>query len=362
VSVIACGPDQIDYSCQFTGYYTVVDAESNTERWLRLRQSGIGASESAAILGETAWGTPLTIYNAKIADEVVDVATDTMILGHLMEDTIEGFLNMRSERYPQIAAIEPSPGLLRSTQWEWMLATLDRIAVTPDGQRVPLEFKSVNDYVAAEWRVDAGPVGDPDDPFAPKGQDARYHVPRKYQVQVQQQMAVWGSDYAYVAVMLGKDRVELIRVERDNAFIAEYLIGTVGDFWAFNVQARVPPAPNPRDDLWAIWPGEPGTEVIATDEALEHVYLYRRAGVDKRLAQEDYEAQKFELAKFMGNGTRLVHKDSGEVVHTLNVTAGRTTIDAKKLEQQYPDVYADVVRQGKPTRTHRATKAEVDFD
>jgi predicted phage-related endonuclease len=361
VGLIACGPDEIDETGG--GYYTVLAEESNTGNWLRLRQSGVGASESAAILGETAWGTPLTIYNSKIADDVVDVATDQMLLGHLAEPAIEAFLRLRAERFPQIAQIEPSPGLLRSTQWHWMLATLDRIAVTPDGLRVPLEFKSVNDYVAAEWRVDAGPVGDPDDPFRPApSEDARYHVPRKYQVQVQQQMAVWGSDYAYVAVMLGKDRVEVIRVERDNEFIEEHLIGTVGDFWTFNVQSRVPPAPNPRDNLWAIWPGEPGTEVVADEDALEHVFLWRRAGVDKRAAVADYDQRKHELAVYMGNATSLVHPGTRKVIHTLNPVAGRTTIDAKKLEQQYPDVYADVVRRGEPTRTHRATKAEVDLD
>ena len=68
----------IDTETSLDREYRILCAESNTPNWLRLRKSGVGASEAAAIFGDTEWGTARSVYNAKISDTIEDIGTDLM--------------------------------------------------------------------------------------------------------------------------------------------------------------------------------------------------------------------------------------------------------------------------------------------
>lgn len=337
--------------------YRVLPTQPNTAEWLRLRQTqGVGASESPAILGDTAWGTARKIYDQKIAATVEDFTTDLMEFGHLAEPLIVAFMEAHPERYRFIGEIIPAEGLLQSIPWPWLLGTLDRQVRTPGGHVVPLELKSVNDYAAAEWRIDQ--VGDDDSVFGRAGGE-RYEVPKKYQVQVQQQMAVTGAPFAYVAAWLGKGRVEILRVERDNAYIEEYLVGRIGDFWHLNVQTRTPPPPTIDDDIWEVWPGKRGDVIEADEDTIDLIGQWRIAGADKRDLLKEYKQLGFEIATYMGDHTELAHPETGEVIHTLRGQNTARSTDFDLLQEKYPDAYAECVRPPGWTRVHRPTKGKV---
>lgn len=338
--------------------YRVLYGTSNDDEWLKLRQRGIGASEAAVILGISKWGTPRSIWQAKRAETVVDVGNDVMEFGHLAEEVIHQFLIGHPERYGWMGELLPSEGLLQSVEWPWLLGTLDARVRTPDGTVVPLEKKSVNDHSAREWLDLAD--GDPDDPFGTTM--SRYVVPPKYQVQVQQQMAVTGAPFAFVAVWLGKERIEVIRVERDEAFIQRYLVGELGQFWHEHVQTGIPPAPNPRDNLWDIWPGTQGEEVVADGDLLDLLGRWRLASVDLRDAKTDRDDLSFQIAVTMGDAEAAVHPVTGQKVHTLKGQRNSRTTDLKKLESEFPDAYAACVREGTWSRRHRPTREAIDVD
>jgi putative phage-type endonuclease len=333
--------------------YRVLLAEQGTEDWLRLRKTGVGASEAAAILGETSWGTPLSVYREKISDTVVDVGTDLMEFGHLAEPLIVAFIEAHPERYGYIGQIVESPGLLQSIEYPWLLGTLDREVITPTGERVPLELKSVNDFVKREWTVGAteDEWGDPT--------EAQYQVPKKYQVQVQQQMVVTGAPFAYVAAWLGKDTLALIRVERDDEFITEHLIGTLGEFWE-HVATRTPPPPVLGDNLWELWPGERGIEREADGDTADLVGLWRVERHNLREARKAVDELQLQIAVFMGDATELVDPITREPIHTLRGQRTPSQLDRKLLAAEYPDAYAAALKPQGWTRVHRPTKAQVD--
>jgi predicted phage-related endonuclease len=358
--------------------YKILVADATSPAWLPGRKVGVGASESAAVLGDSQWGTARTVFNDKTSDIVTDIGTPLMEFGHLAEPLVVSYMENHPELYGFVGEIVPSEGLLQSVEWPWLLGTLDRQIRTPEGALVPLEIKSLGDFVAREW-LQADEGGGEADPFGEgPGRGSRAVVPKKYLVQVQQQMAVTGAEFGYVAAWLGKHRLDLIRVERDDEYIDTYLVGKVGDFWKNNVLAGVAPPLVQEDDIWAVYPGNRGQQIVATAEILEVVGKFREAKVDEKLikaqlkgqaakaatakapAQERIVGLEFQIADFMGDATELVHFGSQEVVHTLRPQATNRTVDWDLLKQEYPDVYEAVVKPPGLTRIHRGTGKSID--
>lgn len=340
--------------------YRVLVAEANSPEWLRGRLGLVGASESAAVLGDSAWGTAITVAEQKWATELVDHTTDLMEFGHLAEPLIEAFLLAHPDRYGWMGEILPSEGLLQSISWPWLGGTLDRQCRTIDAfgnvVLVPLEMKSVNDFVISEWVIG----GSDDDEDAHSYAKREYHVPKKYQVQVQQQMAVTGAPFAFVAVWLGKSSIEVIRVERDEAYIAEYLIGKVGDFWNYYVIPHILPPATLYDDLWKIWPGDAALGPITADtDIVDTVGQWRIATTDARDLKKEIAQMKFDITNYMGDHTEMADPISGEIIHTLKPQNTARGTDFDLLQTKHPDVYDEVIRPAGRTRVHRATKVKI---
>lgn len=334
--------------------YRILTTESNNPNWLRLRQMGVGASESPAILGDSAWGTARSVYDQKVADEVFDAGSDLMEFGHLAEPLIVEFMLNHPERFGWMGEIVPAEGLLQSIEWPWLLGTLDRMVRTPLGLLVPLELKSVNDFVAAEWR----PGGEDDDSERRGG--AQYVVPKKYQVQVQQQMAVQGAPFAYVAVWLGKGQLEVIRVDRDEDYIEEFLVGRIGDFWNYNVIPRVPPPATINDDLWKIWPGDLDADpIVATEDDIDLLGQWRIATTDMRTLKKEIDQMKFDITDRMGDSTMIIDPITKAIIHTLKPQNTARGTDFDLLQANWPDAYEECIRPAGRTRVHRATKVKI---
>jgi putative phage-type endonuclease len=295
----------------------VLTAEVNTPAWLGFRKSGVGASEAAAVLGDSSWGTPYSVYLDKISDRVEDIQNDRMIWGHRMEPHIAEWAQ---EDWPEQGTVLPSEGLLQSIEYPFMLATLDRQIAFPDGTIGPFEIKNVDVHEKYRWL----------------GEGGQLVAPKPYWVQAHVQMLVTGQDRAMIQPFFGgNDLPPGIVIERDEAFIQEYLIGRIGDFWNYNVIPRVPPEASLGDDLWSIWPGETGLKIVADEEAYELVAKWRICHSDRLANTRDEKQLALQIAKFMGDATELVDPFTEQTIHTL-----RPRVDG--------------------VRTHKATKEEVN--
>lgn len=278
--------------------YRVLTEEPNTTEWLRLRKQGIGASEAAAVLGDTSWGTPLTVYMEKTSDLIDDLQNDRMRWGLRMEPHIA---NWAQEDYPDQGQIIPAGGLLQSVEYPFLLGTLDREVIFPEGDTGPFEIKNVDANEKYRWRGDDG-----------------LEAPRAYWIQTQQQMLIKGSKRALIQPFFGgNDLPAAIEIRFDQAFCDEYLIGRIGDFWNYNIVPRIPPEASLGDDLWAIWPGVKGQEIEADDTVLDWVGKWRINRSDRLTAKKAEDEAALEITKFMGDATELLDPFTGETIHTL---------------------------------------------
>jgi len=199
------------------------------EDWLNLRQSGIGGSDIAAIIGASPYATAYDIYISK-TEPVSEITNEFAYWGTVLEDTVAREFAKRSG-----LKIQNVNFLMRHPEHRWAIANIDRAIVNPDmagnvrfkdGKLTTdgiFEAKTASEYVAKDW-------GDEDG-------DA---VPDQYQCQAQWYMGVTDTLYCKMSVLIGGNKFRTYHIERNQAFI-DYLFTEAEHFWTEHVLAGIAP-------------------------------------------------------------------------------------------------------------------------
>ena len=313
--------------------------------WLKARRSGLGASDTAAILGLNRRATALDVWISKTATgEPEDVQTDAMTAGHMLEDTVARWT---VAKYPWLGKLVPTPGLLAHPDHPWMLATLDRGLANRGSRDNPvrgiLEVKttSVANY-KANWLEGVPPPA--------------------IQVQCQQQMAVTGMDECWVTVGVGGldgplSIPEPFRVGRSDRVI-EQVVTYAGKWWEDHVLANVRPEPTygDADKMASLYPADESLDAVPLTADLEaHLATYLDAKRRADEAKDEASRAVFALRLAMKSRTAIADID-GRVVAT-NKNQTKRTLDKKALVKDHPEALAllnEYTRPGKPFPVFRA--------
>ena len=238
---------------------------ANRGVWLAERQSSIGASESACLLGRHPWLTEFQLWSRKIGLEPNDPPNIPMRVGLALENLVAEMYQDETDR-----PIE-DPGdftILALDEYPYISTTLDRWTLI-DKQLCPLELKAVGTSQSSEW--DDGP-------------------PEHYWCQVQHQMLVTGSTRASIAVLIGNREFRWCDVDGDAEFQAALLIAC-RDFWHL-VETETPPEVDGRREtaeaLARLYPVPTDKVVILPPEFQD---------VDERLVEVGIEITNLELEK-----------------------------------------------------------------
>jgi len=177
-----------------------------TPEWYDARSTGIGASEAAAACGLSDYDTPLSIWAMKRGQLPPKDETFRMRLGKAIEPFIKSEFCLATGK--ELA--DDNPPMARHGEYAYMLATPDGTFVDGD----LLECKKPS------WRV------------AQKlGEDGTDDVLNSWNIQCQQQMAVYRSDIVNVAVFVGDDeKIRHFVVERNDRLI-RMMVEREGDLW-----------------------------------------------------------------------------------------------------------------------------------
>lgn len=190
---------------------TEIVCSAQDEQWLELRRTGIGASDMPIVLGLRPG--LLALWSEKTGRATrPELDGEWIEWGHRLEPVIiEAFSERTGWKVFQ------SGQLMRSSDHPWALATLDA-EVEVEGVWYPLEIKTTSTLRMADWENGA---------------------PEDYRVQVHQQMLVTGATRAYIACLIGGQRLVWDLVERDEQLIRKIIACGV-DFW-FYVETDMPP-------------------------------------------------------------------------------------------------------------------------
>lgn len=312
--------------------YTILpEFEVDSPEWHEARRSSLGASEVAAVLGLSPWQTPLSVYMAKMGVRN-EIPENLAYFGRALEPVIAQWI---TDTRPEVGVLADGYSA-RSKKWPWLTVSPDRVALAGlhDTSRefdyIPVELKTSSAFGRDKWSEG---------------------VPLFYQAQVQAQIAVLDAPYGWLAVLHGGNEPELYRVERDDDFIDNHLIPKTKAFWEDHVLAQVPPEPTTSEEAVKLWPGTDGVTVEGGPELLELWESYGLMQAEAVEVNERLDAIKLELQKAMKDAVALTH--DGHELFTWKPRKGSARFDAAALKTAHPDIHAQYMRQGEPTRVFR---------
>jgi putative phage-type endonuclease len=295
--------------------YPIVVADASTlsrEEWLALRQTGIGGSDAAAILGVSPWTSRYALWADKAATTVkVGKETAAMAFGTRMEPVIrEAFAEQTGLR------VVTDDNHYRHPQHDFMLANLDGL-VLDDFTGEPIAVLEIK--------------------TASRASDWQNGVPAYYVSQVQHYMAVTNLPLTYVAVLIAGTDLRTYTVERDQGYIAT-LIKAEAEFWQ-SLQSLTEPEvdghDSTRDALRDAWQPESGKEIELDADFAD--LIAERAALKAEIDARAERVKALESAIMRVMEDAEVATINGEKVVTWKAQT-RTSLDTTKLKKEHPEI------------------------
>jgi len=250
----------------------IIVAKTEAE-WLEIRKRGIGASETAGVLGVSPYSSPFSVWAMKTGDLTV-AQTDRMRAGKVFEDGVAQLFVAETG----LDVEDPGPFVM---WWDGnIFATPDR-AYYENGTYVPIECKFIG-----------GPMWD--------------EPPIYYQIQVQQQMYCMGATYGYIAAWFALQyKFCHWRIERNEKFI-EAMVKRLDQFWDL-VESKTPPAIDgsvaTEAALKFLHPNDTGEVVQLPEEAWAWTKRLEEIKQEQRLIDDERRLIENQLRAAIGDAT-----------------------------------------------------------
>lgn len=310
----------------------ISEMEKSREKWLELRNTGIGGSDAAAICGMSPWKSIFQLWLEKTGQADPEDLSDNepIYWGNVLEDVVAREFTKRTGKKVQ------RRGLMQSVEYPFLLASVDRILVS---ENAGLECKTASGFKAKLWEGD--------------------EIPDAYYCQCQHYMMVTGCDKWYIAVLIGGQRFVWKEVPRCQPDI-DMLLTQERIFWEENVTQNIMPPVVDGSDSCRIALGKAykggDTEPIELSKNYGEMFdNIERLKAQIDICEKEIELNKNKLRQAMGNHENAILRDEKGATHriTWKTQNGRATFDSKALKRDYPQTYEQYLKAGKPTRVLR---------
>ena len=161
---------------------------------------------------------------------------------------------------------------------------------------------------------------------------------------------VMGAEQTDIGVLIAGRDFRIYTVPADKE-LQEMLINQEERFWAL-VKADTPPEVSTSEDASRRWRTATAKKTVAADaqmlEAWQHLCSIR-SQIDNLRSEED--SLKTLLMSGMRDAVSL--KSNGKTIASWSLPSTRTTVDSKKLKQDFPAVWEQVAKTYASQRTFR---------
>lgn len=305
------------------------------DQWLEWRRvNGFGGSDAPAVLGLSKFKSQTELVLEKRGEIPFKDDTEFFHWRREMEDPILREYGRRTGRM----VVKPEHPV-KSQEHPFMFTTYDGV-VMGAAEPGPTVFADSLRVVQAKTANSKQGWGEP-------GTD---EVPDDYWIQVQHEMATCGAPVADIPVLFYFSKLEIFTVEADPVFQAE-LIDQERKLWDMITKTSEMPPVVTIEDAVARWGRSSKLgKVVATEEVLNAVAQLKLIKLEAQDLEARNNAAKLVIINAMMENETLVDVD-GQILLTWKAAKGRSGIDKKKLELEFPQAYAACFKRGDPYRT-----------
>ena len=276
------------------------------------RQTFIGSSDTAAILGISPWKTPLDVYLDKVQPRVEITDPDKLRVlnrGKRMEPYVIDLLAeetgleivRRGERYVDL-------------EYDFLAAEIDAEAASGEN----IEIKTVSPFKAKEW-----------------GEQQSDEIPVHYAAQAMHALMITGRKICIFGVLIGADDFRIYRIERDDVTIAAIRAKEIA-FWK-RVQDRDPPDPSTVSDVFRLFGTHDSGAAIAANDAIQaDVLALKSLKADAKSLEALIAMREERIKLYMGDAAILTM--NGTPALSWKEQQSRR-FDQTAFKAAYPDLF-----------------------
>ena len=306
---------------------TKIIRPKSREEWLKYRESGIGSSEVATIVGLNPWESPYQLWRRKIGIDAPKEENFAMKAGHYLEDAVARFWQD-----------ETGCEIIKRSAIDWLIVNTDKpyMRVSPDrtfwlnGLPKSASNKGILECKTTQMSIDA------DD------------LPKHWFCQVQYQLGVaelrqgslaWlcsGREFGYKDLSLVPD-------------FFGWLCEEVDRFWIDNIQGKKEPEAITVQDVLLKYNRHTNGKIIEITDEVYEAYLGLKQIKSEISALEDRKAELEEKIKLCFGDAEAVSY-GGQTIATWKSPKPLQKFDDKAFKTDHPDIYSEYVREVQGSR------------
>lgn len=293
---------------------TQVIRPKDREEWLKYRESGIGSSEVATILGLNPWETPYQLWRRKTGQDAPKEQTFAMKAGHYLEDAVSQFWHDATGH-----------DIIKRSAIDWLIVNPDKpyMRVSPDRTYWLTDSRKNSDKGILECKTTQMKVDEDD-------------IPKYWFCQLQYQLGVaelsqgslaWlcsGREFGYKDIALVPDFFAWIEEE-------------VTKFWVDNIQGmQEPDAQSVADVLIKFNRHTDGKVIEITDDI--YAACNELKALKGQIAELDERKDELEEKIKLGFGDAEAISYGGQTIATWKAPKPSSKFDAKAFTKAHPDI------------------------
>lgn len=285
------------------------------------RNSYIGGSDIAKVMGLSRRGTPLSLWAEKTgkipAKDLSEV--EAVEMGTRLEQFVADLFSVKTGK-----TVRRSPKQYQHPEYPYMVAHVDRLVTGTDEL---LECKTCSIFKKEEWEND--------------------EIPQEYILQVMWYLGITGRKIGYIAVLIGGQSFKYKPIEFDQELF-DQMVECAKDFWQ-HVENDTPPAIMANDDETL--------KDLYSDHSEIMIELYPTDD-DSAQAVQTFEDKIAYLQEVKAHIKQLTDEQKEIETHIKDIIKDnlgiktpkylvtwkcqeKTSFDTKTLKAENPDIYAE---------------------
>lgn len=298
----------------------VIRPKDRTE-WLKYRESGIGSSEVATIVGLNPWETPYQLWRRKKGLDPAKQENFAMKAGHYLEDAVAQFFKD-----------ETGCEIIKCSAIDWMIINTEKpyMRVSPDrtywlnGLPHNAHNKGILECKTTQMSID------PED------------LPKHWFCQVQYQLGVAELQEASLAWLCSGREFGY----KNLTFVPDFfkwLCEEVDRFWIDYIQGDKEPDPQNAKDILLKFNKHTGGKVIETTDEIFQAYSDLK-DVKQQLAELSDRKTELEEKIKLGFGDAEALSYGGDTIATWKSPKPSEKFDDKAFKADHPDLFKEYAK------------------